>query len=161
MEPRFIELPEKKVVGLGAKFISIRSPERNNSTVIPALWDRFIKRIGAIPNKIGRGAMGLVEELPAAERSHPDELLYIAGAEVSSFEGAPAGMVHRVIPAGRYALFTHKGKLSGLERTMNYICGQWMPSCGLRFRKEAQLEVYDERFNPGSDDSEFDILVAV
>ena len=162
MEPRFIELAEKKVVGMGTKFISIMSPDKNNFSLIPALWNQFMPRIGEIKNRAGGWCYGLVEALPESDaKSHNDELFYIACAEVLDFEAIPAGMVKRVIPAGRYACFTHKGKLDRLEHTMNYVYGSWLPKSNTQLRDAPHLELYDHRFAHDSDKSEFDILLPV
>ena len=161
MQPQFVQRPELKVVGLGAKFISGISPDKNNAAVIPPLFDRFINQIDQIKNKTGDGSWGLVEMLPADEKSHRDELFYIAAAEVSDVDSIPPGMISRVIPAGRYAQFTHKGKLTGLEATMKFIYQTWVPQSGQRLRNSPHLERYDRRFDLNSDQSEFDILLPV
>ena len=162
MQPKFIELPEKKIVGLGAKFISILSADKNNMDVIPRLWHQFVQREDQIQSKVGGASYGVVEMLPeSAGKSHRDELFYIACVEVANFDSLPAGMIHRVIPAGRYAQFTHKGKLDGLEKTMRFIHGTWVRPADVKRRKAAEVEVYDRRFNPGSDQSEFDILLPI
>lgn len=162
MQPKFVELPEMKVIGVGARFISILSPKKNNATVIPKLWDQFIKQIGQISHKTGDVSLGLVEMLPEnAGKGPSDELFYIACTAVSEIDSVPPGMIRRVIPAGRYASFTHKGKLTGLEQTMNFIYRSWLPKGEVQLRDAPHLEWYDQRFNPGSDQSEFDILLPV
>jgi AraC family transcriptional regulator len=162
MQPKFIELPEKKVVGLGTKFISILSPQKNNSTVIPRLWHQFVNQEATIKRKAGGPSYGLVEMLPeSAGKSNKDEMFYIACVEVTEFDSVPAGMVQRVIPAGKYAVFTHTGKLDRLEQTMKGIYITWLANSGIKLRKAPHLELYDHRFNLGADNSEFDILLAV
>jgi AraC family transcriptional regulator len=163
MEPIFIHLPEKKLVGVGAKFISILSPDKNNMNVIPNLWHQFMSRSGTIPNKVGQVSYGLVECLPEAAggKSHKDELFYVACTEVSEISSIPSGMIHRTIPAGRYAKFTHMGKLEGLGNTMNFIYKAWLPKSGVELRDGPHIEWYDNRFNLRSDQSEFDILLPV
>jgi predicted transcriptional regulator YdeE len=42
MQPKFIHLPEMKMVGLGTKFISAQSPDKNNMKKIPELWGQFM-----------------------------------------------------------------------------------------------------------------------
>jgi AraC family transcriptional regulator len=162
MQPEFIELPQKKVVGLGAKFISILSPDKNNMDVIPALWGTFMSQYAAIPHKAGGTCFGLVESVPDEQaKSHNDELFYIASAEVTDFNAIPNGMLQRTIPGGRYAVFTHKGTLVRLGHTMNYIYGSWLTKSDVELRDAPHLELYDERFIPNSDKSEFDILLPV
>ncbi len=161
MQPKFIELPEKKVVGLGTKFISIMSPDKNNMTVIPKLWEQVMQQKDKINNRMDNSWFGVVEQLRDSEKSHKDEMYYIAAAEVVEIDSVPAGMISRVIPAGKYASFTHIGKLDGLGKTMNFIYGDWLPKSGVQLRHAPHLELYDRRFIPDSDKSEFDILLPV
>ena len=77
MKPKTITLPEIKVVGLGTKFISILSPDKNNAKVIPPLWHELIQRQATIPHRT-KISFGLVEMLAPCETSRKDELFYIA-----------------------------------------------------------------------------------
>jgi AraC family transcriptional regulator len=162
MEPKFTVIQEKKVIGLGTKFISILSPEKNNHVVIPRLWDQYLHRAHEIKHRVGRADLGVCNALlDKAKRSHPDECFYMACTEVSEFENVPEGMLTKVIPGGRYAVFTHKGKLEKLEHTMNYIFGSWLSRSGESLRDAPDLEIYDQRFVYGSDTSELDIYIPV
>ncbi len=105
---------------------------------------------------------GLCEAISnPALKKHPDEYFYMACAEVTEFSEIPAGMIQKVIPAGKYAIFTHKGKLDKLEHTMNYIFGSWLPKSGEELRDAPDLEVYDQRFIYGSTESELDIYIPI
>jgi AraC family transcriptional regulator len=160
MEPKFVELPEIKVVGMGTTFIS--SPAaKNGATVIPPLWEQFIRQIGTVKRRVGDNCFGVISGTGDAEKSRRGQLLYFASAEVSDFDSLPPGMLPRVIPAGRYAQFTHKGKLEVLEKTMEQIFAGWLPQSGCRMRAAPCLERYDKRYVPGSEESEFDILIPV
>lgn len=162
MQPIFIDLPEIKTAGLGTRFISILSPNKNNAAVIPQLWHNFIQQIGNIPNKTNQATLGLVEMLPASEpKSDPAEMFYLAVAPVSTFDGIPANFLKRTLPAGRYAKFTHVGKLDGLGKTMNFIYREWLPASVEKLRNAPHVEWYDGRFDPMSDRSEFDILLPI
>ena len=99
--------------------------------------------------------------MPPETKSHPNELSYIACAEVSDTSGQPEGMVTRTEAPGKFAKFTHKGKLSTLGRTYEYIYTKWLPASGMKHRPSADVEVYDQRFKLDMDDSEFDILIPV
>jgi AraC family transcriptional regulator len=161
MEPKFVELPEKKTVGLGTKFVSILSPQKNNYQVLPALWQGFIGRLSEIKNRTGEATYGLVEMLPETGKSNKDEMFYVACTEVADFDAVPKGMIQRVVPAGRYAMFTHKGPINRLEQTMKEIYLAWLPKSKVQLRDAPHLELYDERFAHDSDQSEFDILLPV
>jgi AraC family transcriptional regulator len=170
MQPKIITTQEKKVIGLGGNFISILSPERNNFVLIPKLWDKFTKRCGEIRNKTG-SILGVCECIEGRTKAndknktnitnHPDDCFYLACAEVTSFDGTPEGMMEKTVPAGRYAVFTHKGKLDKLEFTMSYIYGSWLPRSGEELREAPDLEIYDKRFNADSDNSEIDIYIPI
>jgi len=160
MEPQIIQIPALKVVGLGAQFVSILSPNKSNMSVIPQLWDQFVKRQDEIKNRIPGPSYGLVEMLPpGATKSDPDELYYIACTGVTDFSDIPRGMINRSIPEGKYAKFTHKGMLNTLGETASFIYKQWVPNSKTKLRGGPHIEVYDQRFNPHSNESEFDICL--
>lgn len=161
MEPVIRKMGEMNIVGCGAPFISILSPEANSHQVIPGLWDTFLKRMGEIPTAAQGTLYGLCEPVPKDERSHPEECYYIAGAPVSSLDTMPEGMVGRTVHEATYAVFTHVGKLDTLGRTMGYIYGSWIPNSNYELAAGPDLEVYDHRFDPASDTSELDICIPV
>jgi AraC family transcriptional regulator len=162
MQPTIVDMPSRKFVGLGTKFISILSPDKKPSADIPQLWHNWQQRSGEIKHRVGGGAYGLVEMImPPETKSHPNELFYMAAAEVSDTTGQPPGLISRTLPAGKYAKFTHKGKLNTLGDTYNFIFSKWLPSSGMQHRPAADIEAYDHRFKLDSDDSEFDIYIPV
>lgn len=142
------------------KFISTLSPDHDNESVISALWDKYFPRGDEIPTRLGLIHFGVCFK-GEGEKSHPDECFYLAGAEVQSIDEVPEGMMAMTIPAGRYAVFTHKGKLEKLSFTMKYIYGSWLPKSGENLRDAPDLEIYDKRFKLDSEDSEIDIYIPV
>lgn len=107
-EPEIVEKDAFTVVGMEAHFISALSPDTNNLQVIPPLWDRFVDRIDEIRNRSDEACYGLVITQPERERSHPDELLYVAGCMVGSVASLPGGMVTHEIPTSTFAVITHR-----------------------------------------------------
>lgn len=162
MQPVFKVKPEFSVIGVGSKFISILSPEKNNHVVIPKLWSEFMLRRNEITSQVSYVDYGVCSPLEAGQpKSHPDEGFYMACTAVTDTSNVPKGMVQKVIPRGEYAVFTHKGQLSKLEHTMNYIYGSWLPKSGRKLRMAPDLEIYDQRFKPDQEESEFEILIPV
>src|SRR5437868_15363078 len=100
MEPKLISLPDMRLVGLGAKFISGLSPNSNNKTVIGDLWFQYGKRMPDILNRTDpRTAWGVIEMLPKDQQPAnplPNEhhLYYLAAAEVTAPAPLPAGFEH-------------------------------------------------------------------
>ena len=81
---------------------------------------------------------------------------------MKSTDDVPEGMQSYVVPAATFATFTHRGKLDGVGNTIAGIYNEWLPSSGKTRRSDLpDIELYDERFNPTSDESEFDIRVPV
>lgn len=57
--------------------------------------------------------------------------------------------------------FSHKGPISKLGETVNYIWGIWIPQSGCKLVDAPDFELYDDRFNPETMSGEFEIYVPV
>ncbi|MBC8330845.1 MAG: GyrI-like domain-containing protein [Anaerolineae bacterium] len=153
MQPKFVTKPAMTVVGLS--YVG-----KNENNEIPQLWGQWNMRAGEIKNRTGFCAYGAC--FAAAESAGEGEFEYVACIEVSEIADIPDGMLMRQIPAHKYAVFTHKGKLHTLPDTYKYIYETWLPQSGLELHEDKfDMELYDERFVLDSDSSEFDILVAI
>lgn len=152
MRPKIVTKPAFKTVGIS--YIG-----KNQSGEIPQMWDVFNSRYNQIPaiNDICYG-LCFSNAAGAAE----GEFEYVAATEVSDDKNIPEGMVYREVPEYKYAVFTHHGKLDRLGETYEYIYNTWLPQSGLKVHPDHyDMELYDQRFNPDSDDSEFDIYIAI
>lgn len=145
-EPEIIQRDAFALVGVEAPFIGALSPDASNFQVIPALWDKFINRVGEIEGRSDEAAYGLVITRPEQERSHPDELLYVAGTVVSEVSSVPEGMVRHEVPAATYAVFTHRGPIANLPETIRFAMEVWLPNSGYRWNL-IEVERYDHRFS--------------
>ncbi len=152
MEPKTVTKPAFKTIGLA--YVG-----KNEQGEIPELWGRFNHRAAEIPYR-GSCAYGLCFANP--EGAAEGEFEYIAAFEAPNAETIPAGMVSREVPEYKYAVFTHHGKLDQLGETYEYIYNTWLPQSGHEVHPDKfDMEVYDERFIIGSDDSAFDIYLAL
>ncbi|MCY4527577.1 MAG: GyrI-like domain-containing protein [Chloroflexi bacterium] len=145
-EPKIIQRDAFAIVGVEARFIGALSPDANNFEVIPALWHRFINRSGEVENRSDDANYGLVITPPAGERCHPDELLYVAGAVVREVTSVPEGMVCHEVPALEFAVFTHRGPIAELPKTIRWAMEEWLPKSGYRWNL-IEVERYDRRFS--------------
>ncbi len=154
MECKIIEMKEMKVAGL-----KCTSTMKENT--IPALWGEYNKIYDAIPDKVEGPCMGICvyTDMDVCTEDTPFE--YIACHEVTTFDHIPDSMQTYNVPKGRYACFTHKGSLDTLDKTYGYIFGVWAKETTYEMDKRDQIEIYDERFKYGQDDSEMDILVPI
>jgi AraC family transcriptional regulator len=144
-----------------ATFIHALSSEANNSQVIGRLWDSFIQRAGEVPHRSDNAMYGVIYERPREERSHPDELQYIAAVAVSSNSDIPSGMVSRSVPPGTFAIFVHRRPITKIAETCRHIYRDWLPQSAWQYAGIADIELYDQRFNCESEESQMEYWVSV
>lgn len=143
VHPAIVELAETKVAG-------IRGQTTLKDNKLAELWQQFNSLSPQIPNRSlpGRG-FGICEACHENSLySMSDEVLFteVAGIEVDSFEGLPAHFVQKVIPEGRFAVFTHTGSLRMLPQTFHYIWGTWCLNTKEEMDDREDFELYDQRF---------------
>ncbi len=159
VHPKIVDLPIIKAAGLRGE-----TTLRDNR--LRELWERANAAFPQIPNLVpgGRG-FGICEACQSNTLyTMNDDVLFteVAGAEVSSFDGLPEAFAKKIIPGGRYAVFTHRGTLSRLPQTFDYIWGTWFLTTKEEMDDREDFEMYDSRFL-GYDhpDSEIDLYVPV
>jgi predicted transcriptional regulator YdeE/DNA-binding transcriptional MerR regulator len=154
MQPKIVNRPAFKVVGLS--YVG-----KNEHGEISQMWDRFNRVSQAIKSINDKEAFGLCFSTVEGP-SHPGEFEYVSGFEVADDKAVPQGMVYRQVPAYKYAVFTHHGKLDTLGETYQYIYKTALAQAGLKPHPgKFDMEVYDEEFKFGQDDSKFYIYVAI
>lgn len=155
LEPKFVVKGEFKVIGMEIK---TTLKENDETRSIPKLWDKYIPRASEIKNvAVEKRDLGLCEIMENSENAFS----YIACKEVENFDFVPEGMVTKIIPTTKYAIFTHKGSLESLGDTYEYIYGNWLinSKCEVA-KKSCDFELYDERFD-NSETSQMDIYVPI
>lgn len=121
---------------------------------IPQQWQRFAPHIGTVPGQVGSASYGAAWN--GADDCNFD---YLTGVEVSDAAKLPAGFAELILPAGRYAVFTHLGHASGIVQTLEEIWSRWLPASGHKTAPAPCYERYDERFDPRTGTGAFDIWV--
>jgi AraC family transcriptional regulator len=159
MKPEIVELEEMTVVG----FSSLASMKCN---LINKLWERFMSREKEIKNIAIPGVVLEVsfdmEKIGDGDETEDWLFFDLVGLPAKDKKNIPEGMTYKVVPAHRYAKFTHKGTLSKIMDTYNYIYVIWLPQSGYEYDPAAcGLEWFDERFKLDEADSEFDIYVPI
>lgn len=159
VHPTIIELPEIKVVG-------IRGTTTLQDNKLKDMWEEFYTLYEQIPNKVKHGRKFGVCELCNTNMHYTlnEEMVFseVVGVEVTSFATVDKPFVTKVIPKGRYAVFSHTGSLSQLSQTVDYIWGTWLLSTKEEVDDRETFEVYDDRFL-GYDhpDTQIDIYIAI
>ncbi len=159
LQPEIKIVSETKIVGLYGK----SSLSCNNR---PNMWNMFNPRINEIKHLAeGIRGYGICEADPDFDMCRFDENTEsseIVGVEVISFEDIPQGMIKKFLTGGKYAVFTHKGKLDKLGMTYEYIWGTWILCSGVELDMRDDFEFYDERFLGYDNElSQMDIYIPV
>ncbi|NJM91034.1 MAG: AraC family transcriptional regulator [Myxococcales bacterium] len=147
--PEIYEQRELSLAGVATRFYGADSEKSNFARVLPALWDQFIPYLGTIPRLDEALAYGVVRPLHVDS----DELFYFAGVEVPASAQLHPALERMQLPAARYAKFAHKGRVTELDRTLNYIYSSWLLSAGVHHTYGYDLELYDHRYRKDSADS--------
>ena len=161
LEPQIVETKELLVVGYEASFVHALSPDANSGQVIGQLWNRFVHDASKIPCCSGEEMLGVIYGRPEEQRSHRDELQYIAAVTVTAVGSLPEGMVAHTIPAGLFADFQHRGSIDRIGRTVEEIYRVWLPQSEYEHAEVADVEFYDHRFNCESEESIMEYRISV
>lgn len=156
MEPKTEFLSQRIILGLRADFATQEEMDKNGVAIIMALWARFNERRGEIHTQMGPDSYGVI-----VSSGNQGGMGYLAGIETSDPKAVPAEMTTIPVPEGNYAVFTHRGPLSKIRETMAAIYGGWVPRNKAMMRNAPHLEIYGERFDADSEDSEFEVCVPV
>lgn len=158
MEPKIIMKNELKVIGY--EMITTYEEDRNFN-LIPKFWERFMHEnlTGKIPNKVNPNArLGISKEINAGTGS----LSYLICTEVNSLDNIPEGMVGKVIPSNKYAVFTAKGQPipEKIAETWAGAFNSWLAESGFELAEGEFFELFDERCN-NTDSSEVDVYIPI
>lgn len=157
LEPELYEQPELLLVGTQTHFFGVESDRNNIAQKLPALWAAFLPRLGEVPETVAGCCYGIVR--PRHENA--DELEYLAAIAVRREIAVPDGMVFRRLPGGRYAKFSHRGRVERIDQTVNYIYASWLARSGLRHSYAADLEFYGAEYHPTAESSEIHYAIPV
>jgi AraC family transcriptional regulator len=116
---------------------------------IPALWAEFAPSL-----EEGMVAYGIVRSLPNGKG-----IEYAAAAEgVEEKEG----FVLLRIPAQRYAVFVHEGRVSTLCETIDHAFQSWLPQSGYVHAGGVDLlERYGPEFDPTHGEGDLQVWIPV
>jgi len=129
---------EKLFIGL-----ELRTNNEECSLAMPVHKDRFFKEntLSKIPNKINGNILALYTDY---EGDYTKPYSWILGCEVSSLDEVPEGLVGKVIPESKYAVFTTQGEFpKGLIAAWQAI---WKSNLSRSYTSD--FEIYRSDFDP-------------
>ena len=123
--------------------LELRTDNQKCSLEMPAHKERFFNQniLAGIPNKINGNVLAVYTDY---EGDYTQPYSWILGAEVSSLDEIPAGLVGKVIPESKYAVFTTSGEFpQGLIAAWQAI---WQSNLSRSYT--ADFELYSSNFDP-------------
>jgi AraC family transcriptional regulator len=136
--PRFETAGRILIAGLSSRF----GPQTREQ--IPTLWRRFGPAyFGRTPGQVGKICYGVCWNMDGK-----GSLDYLAGVEVSAFDGLPPELTKLTLNPGPYAVFPHEDHISMIGQTWMEIYEGWLPTSGQQLATAPAFERYDEEFDP-------------
>lgn len=136
--PDFVVREETRVAGL-------RGTTALSDNRLPELWAEFMRLHKDLFMAAGAG-YGICETQQTTYTKDGDVLFAaMVGSPVNDFESLPQSLSldKKVLRAGKYAVFTHRGTFANLFKTYQYIFGTWLPAAGVELDAREDFEVYD------------------
>ena len=136
LQPKLITKPSFTVVGL-LLHTQPMSPE------IPALWDRFVPRIGEIQHPTeGHVSYGLMGHFDQSTGMFD----FMAGNPVTRVAQLPVGMTQWDITTNTYVAL--ETTLPKIGEAFDYVYRTWLPSSDYQAVDAPSFERYGEAFSP-------------
>ena len=155
-EPRFVQLPEKKLIGT-----CLNMSHANNRTA--QLWQGFMPRRREISNAVNTDLISMQVYPANFDFARFNPLLEFekwATVEVTDFDVIPPQMESFILSGGLYAVFLHRGSSTD-TRTFQYIFGEWLPKSEYMIDQRPHFELLGEKYKNNHPDSEEEIWVPV
>lgn len=164
IETKIIEKPAFSVIGITETihFDPSLPPSQNS---IAKLWSRFSERIDEIPGILGSRSFGLILQHPDNSPNKPFD--YTAAAQIYRDGDIPEGMCRIEVPAARYIVLTHRGRLDDIGSTFRHFWGEWLPNSSYVYdggtsTGKYEFEFYDQRYtHPDDPHSEIDLYFPI
>lgn len=158
IKPRIVEFDRILVAG-------IRGETSTHYNILPDLWIKLTDLCSQIPFPSHARRFGVCETDRSETNISKDGSVTfseLVGIEVDTFQGLPEGMEKKIIPGGRYAVFTHKGPVDALLKTYDFIWGSWALFTKETLDDREDFEIYDKRFlDAFHPDSQIDICIPI
>lgn len=151
MTPKIVTISAKKLIGY-----SVKMSLADNKT--QEVWKKFMPRLKEITNAVSADLFSL--------QNYPEdyftnftpftEFTKWAAVEVKDFENIPDGFEELELPAGKYAVFLHKGNTEMFAKNAQYIYTEWLPNSGFQLNNQPHFELLGDNYlgheNPESEE---------
>jgi len=155
--PEIIQTETKTLIGMR---LSMRLAEDRT----PELWRSFMPRRKEIQGVVSEALFSLQVYPASFNFQQPDPTLPFekwAAVEVSAFENIPEGMELFELPAGKYAVFLHRGGPARARESFAFIFTTWLPQSGYTLAPRPHFEKLDDRYKHNEPDSEEELWIPI
>ncbi|WP_160691986.1 helix-turn-helix domain-containing protein [Clostridium sp. C2-6-12] len=151
LKPEIICKDEKMLLGISRK---INQSENIKYGLLAKVQSEFMKIADSIENRIDKDIYYAVYDYDPIDIIKEDDKInytYYYCVEVSKCESIPEGMVKKLIPQGKYAVFTLDLKNDTLngeilnQPVYDYIDGIWLPNSGFELAETSDYEIINEK----------------
>lgn len=136
-EPVILHRDELRFVGVSTRFDGGDRKKNTLGSDIDDLWTQFLPAVATIPDQVEGPYYGVIRDAAG----DGDGLDYLAAVH-STAQSAPNGLDTEVVPAGRWAMFEHRGLPSDIDHTVDYIYGSWLMRSNDDHAGGPDLEIY-------------------
>ncbi|WP_343250098.1 AraC family transcriptional regulator [Diplocloster hominis] len=134
--PDILILQETKVAGL-------RGTTSLSDNRIPKLWEQYQLLHKKLSVTADAGYIICETQQTAYAKDGDVTFSVMAGSPINNHDTLPPPLSEKTLSAGRYAVFTHRGPLTNLFKTYQYIYGTWLPTSKEKLDNRDDFEVYN------------------
>ncbi|MGH4124432.1 MAG: AraC family transcriptional regulator [Clostridium sp.] len=153
LKPQIICKDERLLLGIARK---INQSENIKFDLLLKVKNEFMEMVNNIENRVNAELFYAAYDYNPEDISKEDDEInynYFYCAEVSEYKNIPVGMVKKVLPQGKYAVFNYDTKNNTLngeslsQSIYDYIDGIWLPNSGFELAETPDYEVFNENEN--------------
>lgn len=156
MEVNFIEKDEFMLIG-------IEDYTKNDFEIINKCWSTLNSRIHEIKNRINTDISYGFEDYSKDFDIVNLSFNYIAAVEVSSLDHIPEGMVGKLVPASKFAVFTQVGARRDISGVIRNIYNMWFSEFEYELNDDVcgDFEYYDKQWDCIDNSCKVDIYIPI
>ncbi|MCB5712827.1 AraC family transcriptional regulator [Lactonifactor longoviformis] len=155
--PELVMLKETRVAGL-------RGTTSLFDNRLPGLWEEFMRLHKDLFVTAGAG-YGICETQQTVYTKDGDVMFAaMVGSPVNTFDDLPLFLPldTKILRAGKFAVFTHRGTFANLFKTYQYIFGTWLPAAIEELDDREDFEVYEREVSTfDAPDNEVKIYIPI
>ncbi len=154
MNPTIVQLEPMSLRGLARQF----TPETKQE--IMQLWADAVPLLHTTPGFTGDAVYGVTIDMVMND-GKMESFDYMPAMQIQPGSAAPEWSTTIDVPAGKYAVFTFDGHISGFPTWIMKVWTEGLAANGLKHRMAPDFERYDGRWNPETSSGPVDYYIPV